>query len=138
MFTFLKRFCTIAGVGTVLVSSVTIGLVPREAKAVDVGTIVVITCPDVVQGRINWPNKIGSDPAFSPVMDNMVIDASDGSISRPDKQTIICTYRLSRIQTTPVSTPVSGGTIRYSYTAKRNLYECKNTSIRQLTCRVKD
>jgi hypothetical protein len=139
MFTFLKRFCMIAGVGTVLVSSVAIGLVPREAKAVDVGTVAVIRCPDNVHGRINWPNKIGSDPAFSPVVDNMPITASYVSIARSG-QTISCSYRISHIQTTSGLTISSGGIIRYNYTAKRQMLNCKPTSpeTKELTCTVKD
>jgi len=141
MFTFLKRFHTIAGVATVLVSSMAMGLVPKEAKAVDVGTVVVIKCPLHVQGRINWPNKIGSDPAFSPVVDNMPITASNVSIGRSG-QTISCSYRISHIQTTSGLTISSGGIMRYNYTAKRTIIDCKPPSTStygsSLTCTVKD
>ena len=131
MFKILKRFCTIAGVGTVLVSSVAIGLVPSEAKAVDKGTVSVITCPGNVSGRINLPNKIGSDPAFSPIVDNMYVDASFSSKSQ-NGQAIFCVYHASG------TSGVSWGTFRYSYTAKRPIYNCKSTGTREFTCLVKD
>jgi len=135
MFTFLTRFCTIAGVATVLVSSMAIGLVPSEAKAVDVGTVIVIRCPESVPGRINWPNKIGSDPAFSPAADNTDVYTSFVSISRYN-QIITCSYRIKQIS----NTQVSGGTIRYNYTAKRLILDCKPTTpgAKDLRCTVKD
>jgi len=137
MFTFLKRCYTIAGVATVLVSSMAMGLVPKEAKAVDVGTVVVIRCPDHVSGRINWPNKIGSDPAFSPSEDNSYVSTTNVAISRSG-QIVTCIYVIKQI----ANAPASGKTIRYNYTAKRTIIDCKPPSTStygsSLTCTVKD
>ena len=93
--------------------------------------ITLIDCPGHIEakGSLHWPEKIGSNPAFSftggaglPKPTGALMSISHGG------QLIKCTYRKQ---------PGEGSTIGYEYKIKRTIVNCTHQSGNTLRCELK-
>jgi hypothetical protein len=115
-------------VSLVLAVAVVVGFLPTRATAVDEYVMSRIECPQSTTVKLNWSNKIGSEPSFS-IGDEGQELGVPFKTSSVSGQIITCRYE------TPTNPALRA---HYRYDVKRQILGCTSSAgKRVLECKLK-